>query len=180
MGDDPLQPLQPGLHPHLLVGREVKAGMHDDPFCAELGRDVDIGFEIAIDRRTDMGRVLGDVDRRRYVQAEMNAVPLAGGSSPLFSNGGQFSRGNGAACGGSASGGGWLWLEACGCNFCESCWTRRSGAGSGDILRRFSGLSGGHGGERGVRGAVLGLIEKGRGHGQLDTAHAGAHQRPDL
>ena len=36
------------------------------------------------------------------------------------------------------------------------------------------------GGERGVGRLVLGLIGEGRGHGELDAAHAGAHQRPDL
>src|SRR6516164_5328147 len=35
-------------------------------------------------------------------------------------------------------------------------------------------------GERGMRGTVFGLVGKGRRHSQLDAAHAGAHQRPDL
>ena len=49
------------------------------------------------------------------------------------------------------------------------------------ISAASSGLSDrGGGGERAVGGTVLGLIGKGRGHGQLDAAHAGAHQRPDL
>ena len=29
-------------------------------------------------------------------------------------------------------------------------------------------------------GVVLGLIGEGRGHGELDAAHTGAHQSPDL
>ena len=36
------------------------------------------------------------------------------------------------------------------------------------------------GGEHGMGGAVLGLIGEGRGHGELDTAHTGAHQRGKL
>ena len=50
----------------------------------------------------------------------------------------------------------------------------------GVILAALSGSSGRRGGERGVSGVVLGLIGKGSGHGQLDAAHASAHQRPDL
>ena len=49
------------------------------------------------------------------------------------------------------------------------------------ILRRvFWFVSGRHGGQRGVCGVVLGLMREGRRHGELDPAHAGAHQRADL
>ena len=41
-------------------------------------------------------------------------------------------------------------------------------------------LSGWSGSERGMGGAVLGLVWEGRGHGELDAAHAGAHKRANL
>ena len=80
IGDDALQPFEAGLYPHLLVGGEVKAGMHDDPFGAELGGDLDIGSEIAVDGVADMGRVFGDVDRRGGVQPKMDLTMPAGGA----------------------------------------------------------------------------------------------------
>jgi len=50
-----------------------------------------------------------------------------------------------------------------------------------DMSVALSGSSGGRGsGERGMGGAVLGLIREGRGHGELDAAHAGAHQGADF
>src|SRR3954447_14987855 len=36
------------------------------------------------------------------------------------------------------------------------------------------------GAQRGVRGAIFGLIGEGGGHGEFDVAHADAHQGPDL
>src|SRR5437667_12150683 len=41
-------------------------------------------------------------------------------------------------------------------------------------------LSGWSGGQRGMGGAVLGLVRESRGHGELDAAYAGAHQRANL
>jgi hypothetical protein len=80
--DDPLQPFEPDGHPTLLVWAEVEAGMHDDPFGAHPRCHLDIGFEIPLDRVADKGRIFGDVDRRRGVQHEMHAVPLAGPTRP--------------------------------------------------------------------------------------------------
>ena len=39
-------------------------------------------------------------------------------------------------------------------------------------------LGRGSGAQRGVRGAIFGLIRVGGGHGEFDAAHAGAHQGP--
>ena len=44
----------------------------------------------------------------------------------------------------------------------------------------MSALSGWSGSQGGMGGAVLGLVGEGRGHGELDAAHAGAHKRADL
>ena len=76
MADDALQPLAPGGHPHLAVRGEMIAGMDHDPFGAEPGRHLDIGFEIIVDGLADIGRIFGDIDRGGGVQAEMDAVPL--------------------------------------------------------------------------------------------------------
>ncbi len=55
----------------------MKPGMHDDPFGAEEDRGIDIGGEVLLDCIPDIGRVFGDVDRRRSMQTEMDPVPLA-------------------------------------------------------------------------------------------------------
>ncbi len=59
----------------------MEARMHDDPFGAEPGRQLDIGFEVAVDRLADIGRIFGDVDGGGGVQAEMDLAPLAGAAS---------------------------------------------------------------------------------------------------
>jgi hypothetical protein len=41
-------------------------------------------------------------------------------------------------------------------------------------------LSGRSGSQRDMGGAVLGLVREGRGHGELDAAHAGAYKRANL
>src|SRR5438046_5368656 len=78
MNDDPLQSIEAGGHPPLLVGSEMEARMHDDPFGAEPWRELDIGLEIMLDGIADIGRHFCDIDRRGGVQAEMHAVPFAG------------------------------------------------------------------------------------------------------
>ena len=76
----PLQPLKARPHPLVAIRGEMEPGMNDDPSGAKQRRGVDIGFEIAIDGVADQRRVLGDVDRRCGMQAEMDAVPLAPGA----------------------------------------------------------------------------------------------------
>ena len=76
--DDALQSIETGGHPPLFVGGEMEARMHDDPFGAEPGRDLDIGLEVTLDGIADIGRHFCDIDRRGGVQTEMHAVPFAG------------------------------------------------------------------------------------------------------
>ena len=45
----PLQPVDGGLHPDRPAGREVIAAMNDDPFRAQLRREIDIGLHVAVD-----------------------------------------------------------------------------------------------------------------------------------
>jgi len=68
----------------------MKPGMHDDPFGAEKDRGVDIGSEVLLDRITDIGRVFGDIDRRRGMEAEMHPVAFA--SSPQHRGAGLVDR----------------------------------------------------------------------------------------
>jgi hypothetical protein len=51
--------------------------MHDDPLGAQALRGIDIGFEIALDRVADLGRIFGDIDGRRGMQSKTDIVPLA-------------------------------------------------------------------------------------------------------
>ena len=45
MTDDPLQSIEAGGHPPLLIRGEMEAGLHDDPFGAQPWRDLDSGLE---------------------------------------------------------------------------------------------------------------------------------------
>jgi hypothetical protein len=75
--DHAFGPLESGAHPHLDVGGEVVAGVHHDPPGTQPRRGVDVALDILVHRLGHHGRVLRDVDRRKGVQPELHAVPLA-------------------------------------------------------------------------------------------------------
>ena len=47
------------------------------PYAAGQHRGIDIGGEVLLDCIPNIGRVFGDIDRRRGMQTEMDPVPLA-------------------------------------------------------------------------------------------------------
>ena len=84
MTHDPLQSVETGGHPPLLIGGEMEARMHDNPFGAEPWRGLDISLEITIDGVADKGRHLCNIDCGGGVQPEMDSVPFAG---PTYAGG---------------------------------------------------------------------------------------------
>ena len=50
------------------------AGMHDNPLGAEAAVNIDIASQVLVDGFGHKGRIFRDVDRRKSMQAEMDAV----------------------------------------------------------------------------------------------------------
>jgi hypothetical protein len=82
-----LQSFEAGLAPHLEVRCEMIAGVNDHPLAAQPLASVHVAMKITVDPIADMRRDLCDVDGRQRMDADADAMSLAGlanGRHPLI------------------------------------------------------------------------------------------------
>ena len=83
-----LEPLDRRTAAGLQFGREVEAGVDRDPLGADPPAQIDVGGEILVGRLPEARRELRYVHRGKSVNADMDAVPVAGlahGADPRVS-----------------------------------------------------------------------------------------------